>query len=409
MQHPRKKKINKLTPKLLNEPIQKHLVEFKDDFYDKPRACPHCKSNNRKKHSIEKKLFCKLITDNRFKDICVYIRRFQCSDCKKTYLAKSPFYDKIVYCRPIVDLILYLTAKNPFNRVEKILLELGIQVDRDTVRNYAIIFQDKVKKYAGMSVLGKTLGINLLKIMFDVEDTKELKKIYPHKKYDGLADETYPSIKGAKKKFKEENRERKLEGKEPFKYPDGWTLAVSYLGLLRLYASLVITEVPFNRMFADLLLRVLNGADYNLTDGSPSYNTKNHERCLFHRAKNNAKKDKQLMKMKKEKRPPDEIKKYLKQKYQELLEEQLKLLIDKYSKFVEGGCFTGAVTTNSIEGGNWRIKYELRTSYSKADSITARSILICLYDSIYTFRHGMPNESFAHKHTNFSFNKIMRC
>ncbi|MBI2647016.1 hypothetical protein HYW99_00915 [Candidatus Woesearchaeota archaeon] len=96
MQHPRKKKINKLTPKLLNEPIQKHLADFKDDSYDKPRACPHCKSNNRKKHSIEKKLFCKLITDNRFKDIYVYTRRFQCSDCKKTYLAKSPFYDKIV-------------------------------------------------------------------------------------------------------------------------------------------------------------------------------------------------------------------------------------------------------------------------------------------------------------------------
>ena len=409
MQRPHKKKLNKLVPKLLSEPIQKHLESFQDDFYDKPRACPHCKSNNRKKHSVAKKLFCKLVTNNKFKDVYVYVRRFQCCDCKRTYLAKSPFYDKIVYCKPVVDLILYLAAKNPFNRIEKILLELGIQVDRDTTRNYALIFQDKVKKYAGMSVLGKVLGINLLKVMFDVPDIKELRKKYPHNKYDGLADETYPSIKGAKKKFKEENRERRLEGKEPFKYPDGWTLAVSYLGLLKMYCSLTVTEVPFNHMFAELLLKPLNGADYSLTDGSPSYKPDNHERCLFHRAKNNAKKDKQLKKMKKEKKPPDEIKKYLQQKYKELEEEQLKLLREKYPKFVEGDCFSGATTTNSIEGGNWRIKYELRTSYSKADSITARSILICLYDSIYTFRHGMPNESFAHKHTNFSVGKIMSC
>lgn len=409
MQRPRKKKINKLTPNLLYKPIQEHLADFKDDLYDKPRACPKCKSNNRKKLRTEKKLFCKIITSNRFRDIYVYVQRFQCKDCRKTYIAKAPFYDGMLYGKPIVDLILYFSAKNPFNRVEKIFLELGIQIDRDTVRNYALGFQNKVKKYAGMKIFDKTLGINLIRVMFDVEDVKELKRKYPHKKYDGLADETFPSIKGAKKKFKEVNRERKLEGKEPFKYPDGWTLAVSYLAMLKLYASIILSEVSFNKMFADLLLRALNGADYTLTDGNPSYSPENHERCLFHKAKNLAKKDRQLKKMKREKKPPDEIKAYLKQKYKELEEEQINLLKGKYPKFIEGNCFSGATTTNSIEGGNWRIKYELRTSYSKEDSITARAILICLYDSIYTFRNGMPNESFAHKHTHFNFERIMAC
>lgn len=407
MQRPHKKKINKLTPNLLYKPIQEYLADLQDDLFDKPRACPKCKSNKRKKLRIEKKLFCKIITNNGFRDIYVYVLRFQCKDCNRTYIAQAPFYDGIVYGKPIVDLILYLSAKNPFNRVEKILLELGIQVDRDTVRNYTLNFQEKVKQHAGMKIFDKTLGINMLKIMFDVEDVKELKRKYPHKKYDGLADETFPSIKGAKKKFKDANRERKMEGKEPFKYPDGWTLAVTYLALLKIYASILLSEVPFNKMFADLLLRVLNGADYTLTDGNPSYSPENHERCLFHRAKNNSKKDKQLKKMKREKRPPGEVKAYLQQKYAELEEEQLKLLKKKYPKFVVGDCFGGATTTNSIEGGNWRIKYELRTSYSTENSITARAVLICLYDSIYTFRNGMPEESFAHKHTNFSFGKIM--
>lgn len=409
MQRPHKKKINKLTPNLLYKPIQEHLEGFKDDLYDKPRACPRCKSNNRKKLRIDKKLFCKIVTNNGFRDVCVYAQRFQCKDCRKTYIAEAPFYDSMVYGKPIADLILYLSAKNPFNRVEKILLELGIQADRDTVRNYALRFQKKIKQYAGMKIFDRTLGINLLKVMFDVENVKELKIKYPHKKYDGLADETFPSIKGAKKKFKEINRERKLEGKEPFKYPDGWTLAVSYLAMLKLYASLLLSGVPFNKMFADLLLRALKGDDYTLTDGNPSYSPENHERCIFHKAKNNSKKDEQLKKMKKEKRPPDEIRKYLQQKYKELEEEQLKSLREKYPKFMEGDCFSGATTTNSIEGGNWRIKYELRTSYSTESSITARAVLICLYDSIYTFRNGMPNESFAHKHTNFSFERIMAC
>src|SRR3989338_599255 len=315
--------------------------------------------------------------------------------------------DKLTYSKPIVDLILYLAAKNPFHRIETKLLEYGMQVDEDTCRNYAIKFQEKVKNYAKITVLEKEVGINLLKVMFDVKDVKELKRKYPHKKFDSVSDETYPTIKGAKKKFEEINRWRKLSGEEPFKYPNGWTLAVSYLAMLKLFASIVITSTSFNRMFADALMEPLNGSDYDLTDGSPCYSSDAHERCLFHKARNIAKKDKQLKKMKREKRPPDEIKKYLKEKYKKLEDEQLKLLREKYPRFVVDSNFIGATTTNEMEGGNWRLKYELRTSYSNQDAITGRVILACLLDSIYTFRNGMPDESFAHKHTGFSFGKIM--
>lgn len=409
MQMPHKKKINKITPVLLYKPTQQYLKEFQGDFYDKPRNCPRCRSNKRKKLTAEEKLFCIIIVNGKFKRITVFVQRFQCKDCGKTYIAKAPFYDKIMYGKPIVDLILYLAAKNPFHRIETKLLGYGIQVDEDTCKNYAIKFQEKARKYAKISVLGKDVGINLLKVMFDVENAKELKKKYPHKKLDSVSDETYPTIKGAKKKFEEINKWRKLRGEEPFKYPNGWTLAVSYLAMLKLFASLVITPTSFNRMFADALMLPLNGSDYDLTDGSPCYSSNNHERCLFHRAKNLAKKDKQLKKMKKEKKPPNKIKEYLQEKYKELEEEQLKLLREKYPKFVVEGNFIGATTTNAMEGGNWRLKYELRTSYSNQDAITGRVILACLLDSIYTFRNGMPDESFAHKHTSFSFGKIMGC
>jgi len=414
MQRPLKKKINKLTPKLLYRPVQQYLQEFEEDFYDKPRKCPGCSSNNRKKHSVEEKLFCKIIVNNKFKDIYVYAKRFQCKDCGRTYLAKSPFYDKVMYCQPVVDLCLYLSAKNPYHRVEKILLELGIQVDRDTIRNYAVKFEGKIKNYAGMKLFDKVAGINLLKVMFDVENVKELKKKFPHKKFDGVADETYPTIKGAKKKFDEINKERKLRGEKPFKWPKGFTLAVAYLAMLKLFISLVVNEVAFSHVFSSILLLPVLGADFLTTDGHGAYNIFNdimeHLRCLFHKCRNLTRKDKILKKMKKEKKPPREIKEYLSKKYRELEKEALEELKGRFPKYFDKeGNFLGALTSNSIEGGNWRIKHELRTPYSNCDSITARTILICLMDSIFTFRKGRPIESFGHKYTKFSFRKIMMC
>ena len=178
MQNPKKKKINKLTPSILYTAIIQYLLAFQGDFFDKFRNCPHCGSSNCKKHHIEEdKLFCKVIINGKFKDITVAVQIFYCNDCHKTYLAKSPFYDGPLYCQPVVDLCLYLSAKNPYHRVEKILLELGIQVDRDTVKNYALRFEGKIKKCAGMELFGEVGGINLLKVMFDVENVKELNVI----------------------------------------------------------------------------------------------------------------------------------------------------------------------------------------------------------------------------------------
>ena len=415
MQRPHKKKINRLTPFLLHQPIVDYLMAFQGDFYNKFRKCPYCKSSNCKKHNIEPdKLFCKVIINGKFKDITVAVQTFYCKDCHRTYLATSPFYEGIMYCQPVVDLCLYFAAKNPHHRVEKIFLEHGIQVDRDTVRNYALRFEKKIEKYAGMKLFDKVAGINLLKVMFNVENVKELKKKFPHKKFDGVADETYPTIKGAKKKFKEINKERELRGKKPFKWPKGFTLAVAYLAMLKLYVSLVLNEVAFCKIFSQILLAPLLGVDFFTSDGHGAYNIFNdimeHLRCLFHKCKNLAKKDKVLKEMKKNKEPPDKIKEYLSKKYRELEKEEIENLKERFPKFFDNeGNFIGALTSNAIEGGNWRIKHELRTAYSNCDSITARTILICLMDSIFTFRKGVPIESFAHKHTVFSFRKIMSC
>jgi hypothetical protein len=58
--------------------------------------------------------------------------------------------------------------------------------------------------------------------------------------------------------------------------------------------------------------------------------------------------------------------------------------------------FTRATTTNSMVGGNWRVKYELRPPYEAAESVFAKSMSLELRDSLYTFRYGHAEESFAH-------------
>ena len=75
--------------------------------------------------------------------------------------------------------------------------------------------------------------------------------------------------------------------------------------------------------------------------------------------------------------------------------------------FDKKGRFTGeALTTNSIEGGNWRIKYTLKTLYSNLESIFGRTVGILIKESIYTFRNGKPDISFAHQNSNFRYANV---
>ena len=49
----------------------------------------------------------------------------------------------------------------------------------------------------------------------------------------------------------------------------------------------------------------------------------------------------------------------------ELKEKTIKILKEKYPELVDpNGNFTGAVNTNAMEGGNFRVKWKLRVSYS---------------------------------------------
>ena len=218
-----------------------------------------------------------------------------------------------------------------------------------------------------------------------------------------------------KKEHVEENRTRKVLGeKQEERFGNSFTLASSYLHNLKCFASLIVSLGPFNQILAEALLRVLKGCDYVLSDGSSIYNGLVDERCLWHFMKNFFNKmDDGLMALKDAKMFPWMISEHMHDIYSIAKEEYVAYLMEKYPRLVEvmkdGSMrFVGATTTNSMEGGNWRVKNELRVPYLLPESIFARSLLIELRDSLYTFRHGQPEESFAHEKGVFSYSRIMR-
>lgn len=65
--------------------------------------------------------------------------------------------------------------------------------------------------------------------------------------------------------------------------------------------------------------------------------------------------------------------------------------------------FTGPVSTNAIEGGNWRLKDGLGVPYARVPCGTATAVR----DSVSVFENGRPTESFALRHGSFSFEQVM--
>jgi transposase-like protein len=113
----------------------------------RPRLCSHCGGTTVWKNSYRTdRIFAILITGDDFDGITVEIQRYQCSGCRHSFDGDSSewFYEDCDYAKPVVELCLFHAAKNPFHACERILQnQYGIQVDCDTVKNYAERFGDE--------------------------------------------------------------------------------------------------------------------------------------------------------------------------------------------------------------------------------------------------------------------------
>lgn len=407
MRKPKKKQVPQLGLTLVREALHARLrQQYAGAIYDEPRPCPRCGSTELYDHTPTERTFCLLITEDGFEKVRVTVARFRCKECGRVFLAAdAPFYDRCKYGAPIVDTCLWLAASMPYNRVEHTLQQFGIQVDRDTVKRYVKLFGQKAEELAGIGGMGEHVGVNMLKLLFRADNVAELREAFPEKMFDAVADETYPAMRGAKTEMQRENRRKKWHDESPEPYPDGWCVASAYLPHLQLFASLICSPAYFNWVLAGMLLSPLDGTTMLCTDGAQAYNTWNPEPCLVHKFRNLIK-NSEIHELRKELHP-DVFSEALRFLFREFKDQMVELLKKKYPDLVKDQQFQGCTSTNAIEGGNWRLKWNLRTSYSNRDGIAGRLLLMTLQDSLYVFRNGEPRESFAHAESQFELGMVM--
>ncbi|PKL63840.1 MAG: hypothetical protein CVV32_11515 [Methanomicrobiales archaeon HGW-Methanomicrobiales-3] len=120
---------------MLADIVQATLVSCHGIVFDSCEACPVC-GGELAGYDRKKKQFAVLVEEGKKNVIQVIVKRFRCCECRQICLADQPFYPDTRIGSPVVDLCVTLGETMHFPRVSSCLAEMGIFVDRWSVRNY---------------------------------------------------------------------------------------------------------------------------------------------------------------------------------------------------------------------------------------------------------------------------------
>ena len=123
-------------PPMLVDLVQTALTACDGTYFDNRDACPSCGASL-SGYDKKKKQFAVLIEDGKRRAVHVFVKRFFCKSCRTVCFAQEPFYPKTRIGSPVVDLCVTLCRTMPFTRTAAYLEEMGIVVDRMTVRNFS--------------------------------------------------------------------------------------------------------------------------------------------------------------------------------------------------------------------------------------------------------------------------------
>ncbi|MCK9579157.1 MAG: hypothetical protein M0Q92_01755 [Methanoregula sp.] len=120
---------------MLTDIVQTTLVSCDGVLFDSCEACPGC-GGELAGYDVKNKQFAIILEGEQRKVIHVLVKRFCCRRCGQICLADQPFYPDTRIGSPVVDLCVTLGENMHFPRVSSTLAEMGIVVDRWSVRNY---------------------------------------------------------------------------------------------------------------------------------------------------------------------------------------------------------------------------------------------------------------------------------
>jgi hypothetical protein len=121
---------------MLVDIVQTALFACDSVVFDSRTACPSC-GGSLSGYDKKKKQFAVLTEGEGRRPVHVFVKRFSCQVCKKVCFADEPFYPGTRIGSPVVDLCVTLSGTMPFTRTAAYLEEMGIYVDRMTVRNFS--------------------------------------------------------------------------------------------------------------------------------------------------------------------------------------------------------------------------------------------------------------------------------
>lgn len=124
-------------PPMLTATVNMGLSSLDGVLFKDLEKCPYC-GGRPMPYDTKEKQYATLISNGEKKVVSVKVRRFLCHDCGKLLYADEPFYPDTRAGSAVIDLAISLSLKNSFSHAAAIMEALGIEINRGTVRNYAM-------------------------------------------------------------------------------------------------------------------------------------------------------------------------------------------------------------------------------------------------------------------------------
>lgn len=122
---------------MVSDLIQAALLICDETVFDLYSPCPFC-GGEVSGYDLRKRRFARIRHSERDHVIFVHVKRYQCQRCNRTFMSDAPFYPDTRIGSPVIDLCVTFATCMPYYRVSSILEDLGVIVDRGSVRFYAL-------------------------------------------------------------------------------------------------------------------------------------------------------------------------------------------------------------------------------------------------------------------------------
>jgi hypothetical protein len=122
-------------PPILIDIVQSSILVFDNVVFDSRDTCPAC-GGELSGYDTRKRQFAIMFREGKSCPVNVFIKRFSCRQCRTICSADEPYYPGTRHGSPVVNLCRTLSTMMPFHRTSAYLEQMGILIDRGTVRNY---------------------------------------------------------------------------------------------------------------------------------------------------------------------------------------------------------------------------------------------------------------------------------